>query len=447
MQVQSLKGSKMTTKIKRLILPAAILGGAFLAYTLINANPPEARRFGGAPQTKMLVEAQTLQSQPFQIDITSYGVVKPRTQSELVAQVSGQISYVSPNLRDGGFFEKGELLLSIDDRDYQAEVKIAEASLLSAKQALLEEEARSEQALADWKRLGKGGEPNALVLRKPQLEAQKANVLSAQAKLDKAKLALERTKISAPFAGRVLNKKVDLGQVIGNNTQIASIYASDVVEVRLPINNRDLAFVSLPELYRTGQTNNQFNKVELSSDLIGKQQWQGQLVRTEGAIDNSTQQLYVVAQINDPYATPNSDQLPVKIGQYVNARISGNQIDNAIVVPNQAIYQGSFVYVLDTENRLNRREINIAWQNNQHALIKSGLVAGDRLVTTPLGQVSSGTQVQVVGEQVAEKPTKKRDIASIPPERLAKLEAVAKKRGISVEQLLAERAKKQEGNQ
>jgi hypothetical protein len=116
-------------------------------------------------------------------------------------------------------------------------------------------------------------------------------------------------------------------------------------------------------------------------------------------------------------------------------------------VPNQAIYQGSFVYVLDTENRLNRREIDIAWQNNQHALIKSGLVAGDRLVTTPLGQVSSGTQVQVVGEQLAAKPTKKRDIASIPPERLAKLEAVAKKRGISVEQLLAERAKKQEGNQ
>lgn len=436
----------MRKSIRKFVLPAAVLIVAAGAYVLIKANPPQAKRFGGAPQTKMLVEAQTLQNQPFQMDITSYGVVKPRTQSELVAQVSGQISYVSPNLRDGGFFEKGELLLSIDDRDYQAEVKIAQASLLSAKQALLEEEARSEQALADWKRLGKGGEPNALVLRKPQLEAQKANVLSAQAKLDKAQLSLERTKILAPFAGRVLTKKVDIGQVIGNNTQIASIYASDAVEVRLPINNRDLAFVSLPELYRSGQTNNQFNTVELSSDLIGKQQWQGQLIRTEGAIDNSTQQLYVVAQINDPYATPNREQLPVKIGQYVNARIAGNTIENAIVVPNQAIYQGSFVYILDQENRLNRREIAIAWQNNQHALIKSGLVAGDRLVTTPLGQVSSGTLVQVVGEQVAEQPSKKLDLANMPAERLAKLEAAAKKRGISVEQLLAERAKKQGAN-
>lgn len=419
------------TRFPRFVMPVLILILAGIIVSVIFKNPPKAKRFGGAKQAQLIVDAKTIEPRSYRVQVASYGIVKPRTQSVLVAQVSGEISFISDSLRDGGFFEKGQMLLSIDERDYLAEVKIAEASLLSAKQALVEEQARGKQALADWQRLGSGDAPSDLVLRKPQLAAQQANVLSAQAKLEKAQLALERTKIVAPFSGRVLKKHVDIGQVVSNNTQLAEIFATDKVEIRLPINNKDLAFINLPEVYQSGEKTNQNSLVTFNSDLIGEQTWQGTLVRTEGAINDASQQLYVVAQIEDPYSTPVSGQNPVKIGQYVSATIKGREIPNALVIPNNAIYQGSYVYVLDKENQLLRKDISLAWQGESESLVATGLMANERLVVTPLGQVSSGTRVAVIGEASA----KKRDSE----QRVTKLKEIAKQRGITVEQLKAER--------
>ncbi|MEI4549954.1 efflux RND transporter periplasmic adaptor subunit [Pseudoalteromonas spongiae] len=419
------------TRFPRFVMPVLILIVAGIIVSVIFKNPPTAKRFGGAKQAQLIVDAKTIEPRSYRVQVASYGIVKPRTQSILVAQVSGEISFISDSLRDGGFFEKGQMLLSIDERDYLAEVKIAEASLLSAKQALVEEQARGKQALADWQRLGSGDTPSDLVLRKPQLAAQQANVLSAQAKLEKAQLALERTKIVAPFSGRVLKKHVDIGQVVSNNAQLAEIFATDKVEIRLPINNKDLAFINLPEVYQSGEKTNQNSLVTFNSDLIGEQTWQGTLVRTEGAINDASQQLYVVAQIEDPYSTPVSGQNPVKIGQYVSATIKGREIPNALVIPNNAIYQGSYVYVLDKENQLLRKDISLAWQGESESLVATGLMANERLVVTPLGQVSSGTRVAVIGEA----PAKKRDSE----QRVTKLKEIAKQRGITVEQLKAER--------
>ena len=419
------------TRFPRFVIPVLILIVAGIIVSVIFKNPPTAKRFGGAKQAQLIVDAKTIEPRSYRVQVASYGIVKPRTQSILVAQVSGEISFISDSLRDGGFFEKGQMLLSIDERDYLAEVKIAEASLLSAKQALVEEQARGKQALADWQRLGSGDAPSDLVLRKPQLAAQQANVLSAQAKLEKAQLALERTKIVAPFSGRVFKKHVDIGQVVSNNAQLAEIFATDKVEIRLPINNKDLAFINLPEVYQSGEKTNQNSLVTFNSDLIGEQIWQGTLVRTEGAINDASQQLYVVAQIEDPYSTPVSGQNPVKIGQYVSATIKGREIPNALVIPNNAIYQGSYVYVLDKENQLLRKDISLAWQGESESLVATGLMANERLVVTPLGQVSSGTRVAVIGEA----PAKKRDSE----QRVTKLKEIAKQRGITVEQLKAER--------
>lgn len=419
------------TRFPRFVIPVLILIVAGIIVSVIFKNPPTAKRFGGAKQAQLIVDAKTIEPRSYRVQVASYGIVKPRTQSILVAQVSGEISFISDSLRDGGFFEKGQMLLSIDERDYLAEVKIAEASLLSAKQALVEEQARGKQALADWQRLGSGDAPSDLVLRKPQLAAQQANVLSAQAKLEKAQLALERTKIVAPFSGRVLKRHVDIGQVVSNNAQLAEIFATDKVEIRLPINNKDLAFINLPEVYQSGEKTNQNSLVTFNSDLIGEQTWQGTLVRTEGAINDASQQLYVVAQIEDPYSTPVSGQNPVKIGQYVSATIKGREIPNALVIPNNAIYQGSYVYVLDKENQLLRKDISLAWQGESESLVATGLMANERLVVTPLGQVSSGTRVAVIGET----PAKKRDSE----QRVTKLKEIAKQRGITVEQLKAER--------
>ena len=385
----------MSRKLTPVIILAVLLG---LAY-LVLRNPPHADRIEAPAAAQLAVDVMKLERQPYQVNLQSYGTVQPRTQSILVAQVFGEITSINDSLRTGGFFEKGEKLLSIDQRDYLADVKISDASLMGAKQALAEEKARSMQALEDWNRLGNQGEAPALVLRKPQLAAAEARVISARSALDKARLELERTHIVAPYAGRVRNKLVDQGQVVNKNSPLAEIYAVDFVEIRLPIRNRDLTFIDLPEDYRfdAGEPADG-PRVTIHSELGGGSEWQGRVVRTEGAIDDSARQLHVVAQIDDPFGVHARGKTPLKIGQYVTAELQGRQVQDALVIPSHAIYQGGYVYIVEA-GILQRRDIEIAWQNQAEALVDSGLSEGDLLVLTSLGQVSSGVPVTISGTQ------------------------------------------------
>lgn len=378
-------------------IPAAIFLGLLIIAVLIRMNPPETPQRPQFSGPSMTVETIPVMPRDYQVMLQSYGTVQPRTRSMLVAQVGGQIVEINENVRDGGFFEKGDVLGRIDPRDYEADVQIAQATLADAKQALAEAIARSEQAREDWERLGNEGEPSDLVLRIPQLEAARARVDSAESALTKAKLDLERTRIAAPFAGRVIRKLVDLGQVVSPNTQLAEIYATDVVEIRLPLRNRDLSFIDLPERYRfTDADETRGIGAIIKSDLIGEEEWQARLVRTEGAIDESARQLHVIAQIEDPFGRQNEGRSPLKIGQYVTAEIQGSVLPDALVIPNSAIYQGAYVYTVE-EGILRRRDVDIAWQNDLEAVIRSGLEPGADLVTTPLGQVTSGIRVSVMG--------------------------------------------------
>ncbi|MGI9202928.1 MAG: efflux RND transporter periplasmic adaptor subunit [Woeseiaceae bacterium] len=388
----------MNLKSKKLI-PLGIFGTLILLAVVIKMNPPEAPQRGNFGGPQMVVETTTVEMQNYQVQLQSYGNVQPRTQSMLVAQVSGQIVSVNENVRDGGFFERGDVLGQIDPRDYEADVSISEAALADARQALAEAQALSNQAHEDWERLGNTGDAPDLVLRVPQLEAARARVSSAESALQKANLDLERTRIVAPFSGRILRKLVDVGQVVSPNTQLAEIYATDVVEIRLPIRNRDLGFIDLPESFRFADTEGVSNTaVTIHSDLIGNESWEAQLVRTEGAIDATARQLHVIAQIDDPFGPANVGRSPLKIGQYVTAEIAGSDLSDVLVIPNSAIYQGSYVYTVE-DDLLRRKNVVIAWQNDSDAIISEGLKHGDQLVTTALGQVTSGLRVAIAGAE------------------------------------------------
>lgn len=378
----------------RVFLPILILIALGGTSFFLLKNPPEVKKRPDEALPAMTVETVKLVPQEYRVMLESYGTVKPRTDSMLVSQVSGKIVSVNPNLREGGFFQKGDVLLNIEADDYVVDVDIAKAALLNAEQMLIEEEARAEQALKDWQRMQRKGEPSDLLLRKPQMLAAEANVQSAKASLKKARLNLQRTKIIAPFDGRVLSQMVDMGQVVSANTQLADVYASDVVEIRLPIRNRDLGFIHLPEPSQALNEKKEKPVVRFKSELGVGQTWLGEVVRTESAIDETARQLHVVAQITNPYEMENGNTVALKIGQYVQAEIAGNVLSNVIVIPNSAIYQGSYVYVVE-DNMLQHKDINIAWQNDYEALITSGLEQGDELVLTPLGQVTSGIKVNV----------------------------------------------------
>lgn len=390
--------------LRRRLLPAVILVALATVGLAILRNPPTLGQGGGAGGPRLQVETLRIAATDYPMRIQSYGTVAPRTQSMLVAQVGGQIQGVAPAFRPGGVFAQGDVLLNIDPRDYDANVQIAEAALMDAVQAEAQEAARAEQALTDWQRLGDGEAPSQLVLRRPQLQAAQSRVASAQAALTKAKLNLERTAVRAPYDGRVLRKLVDVGQVVHGGAQLAEVYATDYVEIRLPVRNSDLPFIDLPEDERSAKP-----PVTIRSDLGGAGVWRGEIVRTEGAIDASSSQLHVVAQIDDPFdLNGRRHDRPLKIGQYVTAEIIGNLRPNSIVVPSDAIHQNAYAYVVE-QGLLQRREVAVAWRNDAEALIASGLQVGDALVTSALGQVYSGTPVRVAGDAA---PKRRRPVGS-----------------------------------
>lgn len=386
--------------------PLFVLGVFLLLSFIIMKNPPAIEKAGERPPPSISVAVKSLAPKPYQIILDSYGVVRPRTQTTLFPQVSGQVMEISPNFREGSFFSEGEILVTIDDRDFQAAVIAAEANYIAAERLLFEERAQADIAERDWRRSGNQQPAPDLVLRKPQLKAAEAQLKSAQAALETARLNLQRTQIKAPYAGRVLSKNVDIGQLVSNATALGEIYATDYVEIRLPLKNQDLGFIHLPETYRpegevaeSSHAGAALPTVRIESNLIGQEYWTGHIVRVESAIDKASQQLHVIAQIEDPYGRENRAKAPLKIGQYVTAKIAGNTLHNALVIPNSSIYQGSFVYVVEND-LIKRRPVTIAWQNDHETLIKDGLSAGDQLVITPLGQIISGTRAQISNNEL-----------------------------------------------
>ncbi|MDO6527555.1 efflux RND transporter periplasmic adaptor subunit [Motilimonas sp. 1_MG-2023] len=387
----------MWAKVLRFILPVFVLLVAGYGAWYLATHRPQAKTRPPAKPPIVNVQVLPLTWQGYQVSINSFGTIQPRSQGALVSQVAGSITKVSPNFVVGGFFEQGEVLVEVDNRDYLAALQIAEAALIQARLALTQEQAKAEQAKRDWQRLGKG-KPTELVLRKPQLAAAQANVASAKAKLSQAKLDLERTQIKAPYAGRLLTKQVDLGQFVGAGASLADIYAVDYVEVRLPLSEQQQALVSLPELFRQQKSSPERPQVTISARFgRNSYNWQGEIERTESALDANSRQLYAIARIDDPYGRQNQDKPPLKIGQFVDAQIQGKSLERVMVLPRNAVYQGNQV-IMFQDGVLLRKTVAVIWADNDSFIVDGGLSEGDLLVTTPLGNIVSGTRAKLAKE-------------------------------------------------
>jgi membrane fusion protein, multidrug efflux system len=375
------------------LAPFFFLALGFAVYYWWVLNPPEAGR-RQPPRGVLVVDVATAEKRPYPVVLNSQGTVRAHTESSLLPEVSGRIVAVGTVFREGNFFEEGDMLIELDDSDYRTAVITAEAALAQARLRLVEEEARSRQALQDWKRLGSGDTPSALVLREPQLLEAQANVAAAEGRLELARRNLERTRIRAPYAGRVLQKNVDVGQFVSPGTALGRIYAVDYAEIRLPLAEWQLGFVDLPEIRRGNLLTERVSpEVTVKTSIGGRVfRWPGRVERAEGAIDAASRQLFVVAQVDDPYGI--AHEAPLKVGMFVEAEIEGHLLEDVWVIPAEALRQGSHVLVVDGENRLYRQEVEVIWQDRASAVLPANTFAAPpRLCITPVAFAANGTSV------------------------------------------------------
>jgi len=392
-------------KILRYFLPLGLIVLAIVVVigmaTMAGGKRPDRQDSG---QTAVLVEAIPAEARSLNFVVQSQGTVRPRTLTNLVAQVSGIVVSVSNNFVAGGFFRAGEVLLQIDPSDYQTALKRAEASLASRKAKLAEEKSRSEQAIKDWRNLGRKGDPPDLVMRKPQLADAMANVLAAEADIDKARRDLERTKISVPYDGLLRERRVDIGQYVTTGTQLGISFAVDTAEIRLPLAEADLAFLNLPAA--TDTKIEDYPEVSLSSEVGGvTKTWDARLIRTEGVLDESSRVLYAVASVIDPYGfLGQSPQDELRMGTFVRAAIDGRYIDNVIVLPRYVLRNDNTVLVANSERELEVREVMVARAEARQVFITDGVNDGELVVTTTLDAPIPGTRLVIRGEEPVSQP-------------------------------------------
>jgi RND family efflux transporter MFP subunit len=341
-----------------------------------------------------------VQPQELTLVVRTHGSVLPRTESTLVPEVSGTLVWVSPSLVSGGFFEAGEPLLRVDARDYEVAVERAQAALARAKSehGLARTELDRRRRLAQRDAASRAQLDAALNTER----VTGAGKREAQALLEQAQRDLTRTEIAAPYAGRVREESVDAGQFVARGAPVARIYAVDRAEVRLPIPDHELAFLELPLMYRGESLEAPGPEVRLRASFAGGEHvWTGRVVRTEGEIDAHTRMVYAVAQVDDPYARGDDpDRPPLAVGLFVEAEIQGRAVRDAIVLPGSALRDTKRVLVVDEEDRLRFREVEVLRADRRQVVIGSGLAAGERVCISPLEAVTDGMRVRVLEEDL-----------------------------------------------
>ncbi|WP_199611540.1 efflux RND transporter periplasmic adaptor subunit [Flocculibacter collagenilyticus] len=388
----------MSPKAKKIVLPILVLVGCVAVALLFvgSKQPPEKKE---QKKTELLVETVTVEPQDVQFVVKSQGTVKPKIVTDLVSQVNGKVVEVSSKFVEGGFFKKGDILVSIEPADYITNVKSAEANLARAKASLEEEKARAKVAQKEWINFMEGNAPD-LYLRKPQLARELANVRSAEAELERAERDLKRTKIRAPFDGMVKGKTADLGRFVSTGTNLATLYGTEVAEIRLSIPDNDLAYLTLPTFNDGSMPVN----VTLSALVAGKiKTWQAKLVRSEGVIDEKSRVVYAVAQINDPYGRnkqSGNQKSELQFGRFVSAEIEGNTAENIVMIPRIALKQDSTVLIATPDNMVSIKSVDVVKTNVTHAYITSGIPAGSQVITTSIPNPMEGMLVKLKSERI-----------------------------------------------
>lgn len=344
-----------------------------------------------------LVRVTTIEPRTVALDVRSQGTVRPRTETTMVAEVSAKVVGLSPAFAGGGFFERGDVLVRLDPRDFELAVTSAQAEVARAQVALARERAEAELAAAEWRDLGNGGEPPALVAREPQTAEARAALAASEAALARARLNLDRATVRAPFAGRVRDKQADVGQFVTPGQPLGRIYAVDYAEIELPVPDQELAYLELPVAFRGEGGGGQGPAVELRADFAGAERtWQGRVVRTGGEIDARSRMVSLVARVDDPYGRgADPERPPLAVGLFVEARISGKQVPGVAVLPREALRGDDRVLVLDGDGRLRFRSVRVLRRQGEQVLVDEGLAAGDRVCVSPLEAPVDGMAVRV----------------------------------------------------
>jgi RND family efflux transporter MFP subunit len=375
--------------IRKLIVPGLIVLASLLGAVTLLATSPTLKPSIPEP-VATTVRFIEVTPEAVRLTVHSQGTVSPNTETELIPEVSGRVHWISPSLVNGGTFAADEELLRLEDQDYRSSVERAAAALQRAEAE--HQHARFELTRMESLEARQLASRSVLENALRAFRVAEAALQEAQANLDQARRDLDRTVIRAPFSGLVRRESVDIGQFVSRGTSIATLYASADAEVRLPIADRQLAFLNLPLGMRGELPPELQPRVTLWAEFAGQRlAWQGRIVRTEAQIDTMSRMVHVVARVDNDDA-----DTPLSVGLFVNAEIEGLLAEDVVVLPRAALREGNRVLIVDAEDRLRYREIEPLRLHQDQVLVRAGLLPGERVCVSPLQTAVDGMPVKPV---------------------------------------------------
>lgn len=365
---------------------------------LIFKTEPKATRKDMARETAMLVDVQTAERGRFTPTIEVLGRVVPAREITLGSRVGGEIVYQADAFTPGRRVGKGEELLRIDPADYQALLQQRRSELQQAQADLELEQGQQTVARQEFELLGEDIETvnDALILRKPQLEQARARVASAEAAVKQAELNLARTRIHAPFAAQVLSREVTLGSQVSTGQSLGRLVGTSQYWVEASVPLSKLRWLTFSDDEKQSSA-----PVALYHDTVWPdgQSREGRLTQLVGELDTNARMARVLITVNDPLALNESEgKPPLILGTFVRAEIDGRALDDVVRIDRNLVRRNNTVWVME-DRELAIRDVQIAFRDEEHAFISSGLENGDQVITNELSSVVSGARLRVEGDR------------------------------------------------
>lgn len=392
----------MSSRRNRILVVALPVGAILVAALLIRMRPEPPR----SPPPERIPSVTTAPVTPGggPLPVVGNGTVVPRAEVDLAPQVGGRVEWVSPSLQSGGQFAAGEVLVRIEEADFANAVEQARAQVAQDSVAVLQAAEETRIAREEYERFqareGATGVPSPLVLREPQLQAARAALARSSAQLANAELALERTRLRAPFTGRVRSENVDPGSFAAPGQSLASIYASDVVEVVVSLSAGDAAVI--PGLWglRSGPGGGRVPAMVVAEYGSRRYAWSGYVDRAPAALDERSRTFDVVVRVQDPFrpgtplsaAEPGEDPPPLLVGQFVEVQIEGRSGDFH-VLPRRALQPGNEVWMV-ADSTVRRVSVEVLQQAGDSVFVTGDFRPGERVIVAGISLATDGMRVR-----------------------------------------------------
>ncbi len=380
-----------------LIVAVAVIGFMVLIWS---SKKPEKN---DEPPLPIAVEIAAARIEQTTLRVTTQGQVKAKNEAALAAQVAGQILEISPALEPGAFVEKGAVLARIDPAQYRLAVDRSRSQVARAREAFARARSEADLAERDWTDLGLEGDPSDLTLQKPQVNAALADLRTAEAAVGESQLSLERTEIRAPFDGRVMMRSANVGDLVSPGAPLASIFAVEIAQVRVPLTDADLAVLALGPGFVAGD--GAAAPIARVSAVVGGKlrEWRGRLAQIEASVDPTTRLVYGLVEVADPFGSAN--EAPLAPGLFADVRIDSGASQSLVAIPRAALKKNQYVHVIDKDFTIKARAVTPVMADADTLYFREGIQPGEKVVASFLPSPRDGMKVRDINDPVPEAPT------------------------------------------